>query len=247
VFIDPDGDTHLYYELEINALGTVWDLMLVKPYRDGGPAIDAWDIRGLRTAVGIDGSLNDPSDRDVGWNVEIAIPWSVLSEAAGRPAPPLPGDRWRINFSRVQWQTEVREGRYFKRADPDTGESLDEDNWVWSPQGLIAMHDPEMWGIVEFIGPDGSQPGTEAASALDEADRALWALRQVYYRQRQRADSTGAWASSALSLGLAETPAPGVQWPPRIQITPRGFEATVALTDGRTAGIREDGLTWITD
>ena len=45
VFIDPDGDTHLYYEIEINALGTVWDLLLVRPYRDGGPAIDAWDVR----------------------------------------------------------------------------------------------------------------------------------------------------------------------------------------------------------
>ena len=31
VFIDPDGDTHHYYELEVNALGTVWDLLLVKP------------------------------------------------------------------------------------------------------------------------------------------------------------------------------------------------------------------------
>ena len=37
VFIDADGDTHTYYELEINALGTEWDLLLVKPYRDGGP------------------------------------------------------------------------------------------------------------------------------------------------------------------------------------------------------------------
>ena len=38
VFLDPDGDNHSYYEIEINALGTVWDLRLVKPYRDGGPA-----------------------------------------------------------------------------------------------------------------------------------------------------------------------------------------------------------------
>ena len=29
VFIDPDGDTHEYYELEINALKTAWDLLLV--------------------------------------------------------------------------------------------------------------------------------------------------------------------------------------------------------------------------
>ncbi len=33
VFIDPDGDNHNYYEIEINALGTVWDLFLAKPYR----------------------------------------------------------------------------------------------------------------------------------------------------------------------------------------------------------------------
>ena len=37
VFIDPDGDTHNYFEFEINALATVWDLLLVQPYRDGGP------------------------------------------------------------------------------------------------------------------------------------------------------------------------------------------------------------------
>ena len=51
------------------------------PYRDGGPAIDAWDIRGLRTGVEVDGTLNDPLDEDRGWSVEIAIPWDVLQEA----------------------------------------------------------------------------------------------------------------------------------------------------------------------
>src|SRR5207302_4948895 len=38
VFIDPDGDNHNYYEFEINALNTIWELTLVKPYRNGGPA-----------------------------------------------------------------------------------------------------------------------------------------------------------------------------------------------------------------
>ena len=41
VFIDPDMDSHEYYELELNALNTVWDLLLLKPYRDGGPAVSA--------------------------------------------------------------------------------------------------------------------------------------------------------------------------------------------------------------
>ena len=25
-----------------------------------------------------------------------------------------------------------------------------EDNWVWSPQGEIAMHLPERWGFLQF-------------------------------------------------------------------------------------------------
>ena len=88
IFIDPDGDTHEYYELEINALNTVWDLMLVQPYRDGGPAIDAWDIAGLKTAVHVRGTLNRPGDKDDGWSIEIAMPWKVLAEAApGARAP----------------------------------------------------------------------------------------------------------------------------------------------------------------
>ena len=71
VFMDPDGDTHAYYELEVNALGTPWDLMLMKPYRDGGPAIHAWDIAGLQVGVDIRGTINRPGDRDEGWTVEI--------------------------------------------------------------------------------------------------------------------------------------------------------------------------------
>ena len=31
VFIDPNGDTHEYYEFEMNALNTGWDLFLARP------------------------------------------------------------------------------------------------------------------------------------------------------------------------------------------------------------------------
>ena len=150
VFIDPDGDTYNYYELEINALGTVWDLFLPKPYRDGGKAVDAWDIEGLQAAVHIQGTINDPSDRDDLWTVELAFPWSALTEHAPGKRAPRGGERWRINFSRVQWRLEVIDGAYRKLTDPSTGEPLAEDNWVWSPQGAVNMHMPEMWGIVEF-------------------------------------------------------------------------------------------------
>ena len=86
IFIDPDGDNHEYYEIEINALNTEWDLFLAKPYRDGGPAVDAWEIPGLKTAVHVQGTLNDARDKDQFWSVEFAFPWKVLAEHAHCPA-----------------------------------------------------------------------------------------------------------------------------------------------------------------
>ena len=85
IFIDPDGDNHEYYEIEINALNTEWDLFLKKAYRDGGPAINEWEIPGLKTAVHVDGTLNNLMDTDQSWSVEFAIPWKALAEFAHRP------------------------------------------------------------------------------------------------------------------------------------------------------------------
>ena len=196
VFIDPDGDNHLYYELEINALNTVWDLLLVKPYRDGAPAVNAWDIQGLRTAVHVDGTLNDPSDVDSGWSVEIAIPWQVLGQCAGRPSPPQAGNIWRVNFSRVQWQYDIVSNGYEKTIDPKTGKTYPEHNWVWSPQGLIAMHCPENWGEVLFVGPDYDGDAEQAINTSTEhaSINIARALMDVYYAQKQHYEDFGEFA-----------------------------------------------------
>jgi hypothetical protein len=134
VFLNPSGDGRNYFEFEINALNTGWDLFLPKPYREGGKADNSWEIPGLLTAVSLHGTLNHPSDRDRGWTVELAFPWTAFATRApiSRPAP---GDTWRANFSRVEW-----------RHIP--GER--EDNWVWSPQGLIDMHVPTHWAYLHF-------------------------------------------------------------------------------------------------
>lgn len=115
IFIDPDGDNQQYLELEINALNTEWDLRLGKAYRDGGPALNEWEVPGLKTAVAVEGTLNDPTDQDTAWTVEWAIPWKVLAEFAGRACPPRSGDMWRVNFSRVEWRHTIdKDGKYKK-------------------------------------------------------------------------------------------------------------------------------------
>lgn len=186
VFIDPDGDHHQYYELEINALNTVWDLLLIKPYRDGGPAVHGWDIAGLKTAVSLQGTLNNSSDTDQSWRVEIAIPFKALKEATSASCPPEPGDRWKVNFSRVQWdllKDPLNKSSYSKRLDPKTHKPLSENNWVWSPQGLIALHYPERWGIVEFRA--AGDTNSELPTITDE-DLVGEALTQAYYQLRNQ-------------------------------------------------------------
>jgi hypothetical protein len=133
LFLKPPTGTPGYFEFEINALNTSWDLYLNKPYREHGKADNSWDIPGLKTAVALNGTMNDSTDTDHGWTVEIAIPWTAFTSRLP-VEPSKKGTEWRVNFSRVEW----------KAGQPK------EDNWVWSPQAVINMHVPDKWGYVHF-------------------------------------------------------------------------------------------------
>ena len=243
IFIDPDGDTHAYYELEVNAYATPWDLMLVQPYRDGGPAIHGWDIAGLLVGVDLRGTINDPSDRDDGWSVEIAIPWEILKEAAPERRRPRAGEQWRVNFSRVQWQTDVRDSKYVKRLNPPTGKPLPEDNWVWSPQGAINMHMPERWGFVQFS--DAAAGSTATSFAEDRNERVRWALRRLYYRQRAYRAAHGRYANDLAALQAANIKVEGLEFRPSLQVTDSLYELRTPGFDGAVVHLRQDGRTWI--
>ncbi|MFC4094488.1 carbohydrate-binding family 9-like protein [Euzebyella saccharophila] len=175
IFIDPDGDTHNYYEFEMNALNTLWDLFLTKPYRNHGKIIDSWDIQGVKTAVRIDGTLNDPKDIDKGWSVEIAFPWKVITEASRKNGVPI-NEFWRINFSRVNWDYQLKDDKYSRKQDAD-GKFLPEYNWVWSPQWVINMHEPEHWGYLFFA--DG-KVGKEVDFELPEDEHIKWKMYALY-------------------------------------------------------------------
>lgn len=241
VFLDPDGDSHEYYELEINALGTVWDLLLVRPYRDGGPAVHAWDIKGLQAAVKVNGTINRPGDKDKNWQVELAFPWEVLKECSGdKKLKPDPGDQWRMNFSRVEYRVNVRDGRYEKAKDPATGRPLAEDNWVWAPTGLVNIHYPEMWGYVQFSGRQAGEAKETFELTLEQD--ASWVLRQVYYRQRDFYSQHGRYAESVDELRLRKQNIEGYPWPPEIKTTWDLWEARWMRDDGKVIlCIRQDG------
>lgn len=234
VFIDPDGDTHHYYEFEMNALATVWDLMLTMPYRDFGHVIDSWDIAGLQVSVKVLGTINDPTDEDQGWNIELAMPFSVLQECSSKDGIPAVNDYWRINFSRVEWKTEVKDSKYVKQINPDTGKPFPEDNWVWSPQYHINMHMPEYWGYLIF---SDSKTGSLADWTVPQQEYIKWHLRNIYYLQNQYRQVNGTYAFTITALDLAAT---GDQVPaPEIFKTFSGYQAV--LPD------RSDNLYWMID
>lgn len=212
VFIDPRGETQPYYEFEINALNTTWDLSLDKPYMDGGKAHNEWEIPGARTAVSINGSVNDPSDTDSSWSVELAFPWKALSEHARRPGPPKVGEEWRMNFSRVEWKTTVENG-VIKKA-PDTAE----DNWVWSAQRVVDMHRPKIWAVVRFASDDASGQQGPALPGKNARD----AILGVYYAQRDYFAAHHAWAESTDQLGI-KTDTQSSSLVPVIHSTPDGY------------------------
>jgi hypothetical protein len=246
VFIDPDGDTHNYYELEMNALNTVWDLLLVKPYRDGGPAVHSWDIQGLKTGVHLMGTLNDPSDRDKAWTIEIALPFAVLKECIpGKPERPAPGEQWRVNFSRVEYRLETQGGTYAKTRDAGTGQPLPEDNWTWAPQGVVNIHYPEMWSCVQFSSKLPGK-GKEKFQRRPE-EKVKGALRKIYYAERARDFETPGFVAGLEALGLGNDPdlkIKGWSFPPEIRTTQSLFEAVYTARTGESWHIRQDGLVW---
>ena len=236
VFIDPNGDNHEYYELELNALNTTWDLFLPKPYKDGGGADNGWEIPGLKTAIHVQGTLNDPADEDLGWSVEIAIPWKVLAEFAHQSAPPREGDHWRVNFSRVQWRHQIRQEKYQKVP------KKREDNWVWSPQGIIDMHRPERWGYVQFTRDRSNKTRFQPDPALASRD----ALMTIYHHQKVFFQRRKRWAQNLEMLGLRRDDFAPLAAVPSIKLTEGGYQASVTQTlpGGRRKQwrVRQDSL-----
>lgn len=227
VFIDHDGDTHAYFEVEVNARKQIFDLFLVRPYRDGGPSLIAWDVRDLRTGVALNGTLNDGSDTDQGWTLEMAIPFKSLRFGVD-PLKPQLGDVWRMNFSRVEWQTTWNGTAYEKVKAPD-GKPLHEDNWVWSPQGLVNMHFPERWGYVQF----SESKDTPFVLPSDEPFRKT--LREVYYRQQLKMAKTGKFGTTAVALGVPATlRQEGKTYRLSMQTTANTFEANLTAPGEKT-------------
>jgi len=114
-----------------------------------------WDFSGLKSAVHVDGTLNDNADRDRGWTVELALPWEGMKWLAmpdGRAIPPGDGDVWRMDFSRFN---------QYKEAPP----ADDPGGWAWSAHGAWDSHIPEVFPHIHFSTRPVSQAGERTTPA----------------------------------------------------------------------------------
>jgi hypothetical protein len=133
----------------------------------------------------------------------------------------------------VEWQVDVIDGKYVKKP------GLREDNWVWTPQWVIDMHQPQMWGYVQFSG---------NGKIEDPTHRARMSLQHIYYRQKDYREKHGNYISSLQKLGCESLQ--GFLRPPRIYITQDGWKAEGVVqtsTGPKSLSIRQDSLLRIND
>lgn len=183
VFLDPNDDGIQYFEVEVNAIGTLLDLLMTQPYRNGGQFFSTWDCPGIQVATHIAGTLNNDADTDTLWSVELAIPHKALS--VGFDDGLKQGNLWRINFSRVEW---------LQKGGP-------EENWVWAPTGKVDIHMPECWGYVHL-----STSGEKVSVDMQKhAARCL--LSALSYAEEDYKKQHGTYTSEASKLGFVRSDA----------------------------------------
>ena len=100
-FLCSGGDVTRYFEFEFSPHNVVFDAKIECPESGDRREMTAdvgWDCAGLQSAVQVVGSLDDSSDVDERWTVEVALPFASI----GRDGkPPVDGEEWRGNFYRI--------------------------------------------------------------------------------------------------------------------------------------------------
>jgi len=229
IFIDANGDNHNYIEIEINALNTVWDLVMDKPYRDKCKPDQAWNIRGLKKAVYVNGTLNNPGDVDNGWSMEMAIPWASIARYADSPCPPNDNDQWRVNFARTEFEHEIITSQHTTKDVSNNAYQKKDGGqvgiWSWSSHGVCNLHTPEMFGVVQFT---KEQPNQSRWIADTDAEARL-ILMDIYYAQRDYLDAHGKYALDLNILGLKKFNAKGIKGKPMLKQNKAGYQAWVLI------------------
>jgi hypothetical protein len=132
IFINPDPkQLDFYYGLEMNAKATLYDYFYAFPKL----LLKRIDFQGVQLATHLRGTLNQTSDKDQGWSLEVAIPWANFEELTKRTGPPQPGEVWTANLNR--WDG-VEPNRRLSQ-------------WSDSSEAKANPHNPSRFGQLVFV------------------------------------------------------------------------------------------------
>ncbi|MER3375146.1 MAG: carbohydrate-binding family 9-like protein [Allomuricauda sp.] len=130
IFIDVDDVTETYVEIEVSPANVLFDSYIVDPINIDIPKTALFNLKGIKTAVEVSGTLNERNDKDDNWTVEMAIPFSDLANE---------------NSKEVTTATEIRIN--FFRLDENQG--MERMSYAWSPTGG-RFHKPNYFGNLTF-------------------------------------------------------------------------------------------------
>ena len=119
-----------YFNIEMNVNRAILDRH--HPNGPGKPQVPNWNAAGIRIATSVDGTLNDDSDTDRGWVLEVAIPFANFEKVTGRPHP-RDGDVWHLNLNRLGGKTNPQHSQWSPGTTPKP-----------------AFHAPDTFGRVAF-------------------------------------------------------------------------------------------------
>ncbi len=104
-FIDANRNRRDYIELQVSPAGVIFDSFFPRyryPRPEGRKSYDS----GMVVRIGLNGTLNNPNDRDTSYTVEMRLPLAKLGPAPNMP--PKNGDEWAINFYRFERSRRTR-------------------------------------------------------------------------------------------------------------------------------------------
>jgi hypothetical protein len=133
--VTPTGTLDRYFELQWNPLGATFDAIIANEIASHGVSQGikgdwSYTAKTMTSAVRVNGSVQNSSDRDERWTVEARIPFADLNTRL-----PRDGDVWRVNFYR------------FNRDSGAVVEQLS-----WSPTIWPGFHQPNRFGYLRFGG-----------------------------------------------------------------------------------------------
>ncbi len=131
VFIDVDDFPDNYVEIEVSPANVLFDSYITDPNHIDVPKTARLDLKGIRTAVQVEGTLNQRDDKDTVWTVEIALPFEDLITE---------------HTNAITDQTEIKINFY--RLDSNKG--MPRGAYSWSPTEK-SFHKPSVFGRLILI------------------------------------------------------------------------------------------------